>query len=153
MLKYNMNKFERVLISSIYKRDTRLEIFEENEYKLQVNKFDKKGRGGICEIVGLDDFQVKPYFDIDAKIDLDKSFDETIIDDIENDIKKICNVEIYKCNREPREDNGKMKYSYRLYLEARISYDNIPVLFKNVFDKYDIIDNSVIILIEFYLLR
>ena len=36
-----------------------------------------------------------------------------------------------------------MKYSYRLYLEARISYDNIPVLFKNVFDKYDIIDNSV----------
>jgi hypothetical protein len=28
-----------------------------------------------------------------------------------------------------------MKYSYRLDLEARISYDNIPVLFKNVFDK------------------
>ncbi len=36
-----------------------------------------------------------------------------------------------------------MKYSCRLYLEARISFDNIPVLFKNVFDKYDIIDKSV----------
>ena len=138
-----MNHFERVLISSIYKRNTRIEIFEENEYKLQVKKSDKLGCGGICEIVGLKEFQVKPYFDIDAKIDLDKSFDETIIDDIENDIKKICNVEIYKCNREAREYDGKMKYSYRLYLEARISYDNIPVLFKNVFDKYDIIDNSV----------
>jgi hypothetical protein len=48
----------------------------------------KKGRGGTCEIVGLEEFQVKPYFDIDAKIELDKSFDETIIDDIENEIKK-----------------------------------------------------------------
>ena len=40
MLHYNkkekMNHFERVLISSIYKRNTRIEIFEENEYKLQV---------------------------------------------------------------------------------------------------------------------
>ena len=27
---------------------------------------DKKGYGGICEIVGLKEFQVKPYFDIDA---------------------------------------------------------------------------------------
>ena len=143
MLKYNMNKFERVLISSIYKRDTRIEIFEEKEYKLQVNKNDKKGRGGICEIVGVDEFQVKPYFDIDAKIDLDKSFDESIINDIEKDIKKICNVKIFKSKRDPREYEAKMKYSYRLYLEARISYANIPILFKTVFDKYDIIDTSV----------
>ena len=92
---------------------------------------------------GLKEFQVKPYFDIDAKIDLDKSFDETIIDDIENDIKEICNVKIFKSKREPREYDGKMKYSFRLYLEARISYANIPILFKTVFDKYDIIDNSV----------
>jgi hypothetical protein len=66
-----MNKFERVLITSIEKRDTRIEIFEESEYKLQVNKYDKKGCGGICEIVGVDQFQVKPYFDIDAKFELD----------------------------------------------------------------------------------
>ena len=39
----NISKYERVLISSIFKRDTRIEIFEEKEYKLQVNKNDKKG--------------------------------------------------------------------------------------------------------------
>ena len=141
--KMNISKYERVLISSIFKRNTRIEVFEECEYKLQVNKYDKKGCGGICEIVGLEEFQVKPYFDIDPKIDLDTSFDETIIDDIENDIKEICNVKIFKSKREPREYDGKMKYSFRLYLEARISYANIPILFKIVFDKYDIIDNSV----------
>jgi len=138
-----MNKFERVLITSIYKRDTRIEIFEESEYKIQVKKYDKKGCGGICEIVGVDGLQVKPYFDIDAKIELDKLFDETIIDDIEVDIKKICNAEIYRSKREPREYDGKMKYSFRLYLKARISYANIPVVFEKVFDKYDIIDKSV----------
>ena len=42
MSKYNMNKFERVLITSIYKRDTRIEIFEENEYNLQVKNMIKK---------------------------------------------------------------------------------------------------------------
>ena len=139
----NISKYERVLISSIFKRNTRIEVFEECEYKLQVKKNDKEGRGGICEIVGLEEFQVKPYFDIDPKIDLDTSFDETIIDDIENDIKEICNVKIFKSKREPREYDAKMKYSFRLYLEARISYANIPILFKIVFDKYDIIDNSV----------
>jgi hypothetical protein len=104
---------------------------------------NRKGCGGICEIVGLEEFQVKPYFDIDAKIDLDKSFDETVIDDIENDIKKICNREVYRSKRDPREYDGKKKYSFRLYLEARISYFNIPILFKSVLDKYDIIDTSV----------
>ena len=138
-----MNNFERVLISSIYKRDRRVEVRNFIDYYEQKKIMDKKGCGGICEIVGLKEFQVKPYFDIDAKIDLDKTFDETIIDNIENDIKQICNVEIYKSKREPREHDGKMKYSYRLYLEARISFHNIPILFKNVFDKYDIIDNSV----------
>jgi hypothetical protein len=34
----------------------------------------------------------------------------------------ICNVKIFKSKREPREYDGKMKYSFRLYLEARISY-------------------------------
>ena len=48
MYKYkNMNKFERVLITSIYKRDTRIEIFEENEYKLQVNKYETCAFGHV----------------------------------------------------------------------------------------------------------
>ncbi len=108
MSNYSRNKFERALITSIYLRDTRIEIFEENEYKLQVKKYDKKGCGGICEIVGLDEFQVKPYFDLFAKIELDKLFDATIVDDIEADIKKTCNAEIYKSKREPREYEWKI---------------------------------------------
>jgi hypothetical protein len=48
---------------------------------------------GIYEIVGLDEFQVKPHFDIDAKIDLNQSFDENIMDDVENDIGKNCYIE------------------------------------------------------------
>ena len=46
---------------------------------------------------------MKPYFDIDAEIELDKSFDETIIDDIETELKinlnKINNFKkfIFKC--------------------------------------------------------
>ena len=39
--------------------------------------------------------------------------------------------------------DSKVKYSFRLYFKASISYFNIPILFKTVFDKYDIIDNSV----------
>ncbi len=66
-----MDKFERKLITSIYKGDTSIEIFGECEYELQVNKYDKKGCSGICEIVGLEEFQVKPYFDIDSKIGTD----------------------------------------------------------------------------------
>ncbi len=44
------------LVTSIYIRDTRIEIFEENEYKLEVNKFDKES-GGLYEIEGLGNFK------------------------------------------------------------------------------------------------
>ena len=103
MSKYNMNKFERALIISIYKRDTSIEVLEENEYKLHVKTYDKQGCGGICEIVGVDDVQVKPYFDIDAKIELDKSFDETIIDDVEPEIKRYVMLKSIKA-RENQEN-------------------------------------------------
>ena len=144
-----MNKFERVLVSSIYKRKTRNEIRSLDEYNKQAKLMNKRGVGGICEIVGLEEFQVKPYFDIDVKRDLNvdtnigDQFNEKIIDDIENDIQLIFNGDIYKSKREARTTETYIKYSYRLYLKARISYANIPVLFETVFDKYDIIDKSV----------
>ncbi len=58
----------------------------------------------------------KSIFDIDARIELNKSFVETIIDDIETEIKKICNVEIYKSKRNPGEYEMKMNYSFRSHL-------------------------------------
>ena len=62
--------FERVLISSIYKRKTRNEIRTLDEYNKQAKLMNKMGSGGICEIVGLEELQVKPYFDIDVKMDI-----------------------------------------------------------------------------------
>jgi hypothetical protein len=138
----NNQNFGRVLISSIYKRDTRVSVKTEAEYMEQY-KARNRNQGGLCEIVGLDEYQVKPYFDVDGKDKDDEPFNEEVINDICKDIQKIDNNDIYIGNRPKREENGVMKYSYRLYLKARISYKNIPVLFKEVFDKYDIIDKSV----------
>lgn len=136
-------KYSRVLISSIFKRKTRIGITTNEEYLKQVKLRDKKGVGGICEIVGLEELQVKPYFDIDIIQPKDIIFNENIIEDIEKDIKLISNNDIYISKRPPREKDTKIKYSYRLYLKARITYSNIPILFKPVFDKYKIIDKSV----------
>ena len=135
-------EFNRVLICSIYKRDTRIPVRTEEEYMNQF-KLKNKNQGGLCEIVGLDEYQVKPYFDVDGKDKNNEGFDESIIDKICGDIQEICNNDIYIGNREAREENGVVKYSYRLYLKARISYKNVPILFKDVFDKYSIIDKSV----------
>ena len=135
----NNQNFGRVLISSIYKRNTRVSVKTEDDYMKQVKKRNTQEHGGLCEIVGLDEYQVKPYFDVDGKID----FNDDIIDNINTDIQKVYNNDIYISKREPRIENGVMKYSYRLYLKARINYKNIPILFKEVFDKYKAIDNSV----------
>ena len=134
--------FGRVLISSIYKRNSRVSIKTEEDYMKQFN-MKNENQGGLCEIVGLDEYQVKPYFDIDIKDKTNEGFNEEIINDICKDIQKIYNNDVYIGKREPREANGVMKYSYRLYLKARITWTNIPVLFKEVFDKYDIIDKGV----------
>ncbi len=61
-----------------------------------------KGCGGICEIVRPEEFQLNPCFHIHAKMELDKSFDETIMDDIETDIEMYLNAENYKSNRDSR---------------------------------------------------
>mgnify|MGYP003348566799 FL=1 len=59
-----MENFGRVLISSIFKRDTRIEIYDEETY-MGTLKIMNKNQGGLCEIVGLTNYQGKPYFDID----------------------------------------------------------------------------------------
>ena len=104
----------------------------------------EKTTSGLCEFVGLSEFQVKPYFDLDPKDDIDY----TIFDEFQNDLKKICNKDVFISGREPREEEwrGKitMKHSRRFYLEARITYSNIPIVFKELFDKYkNVIDDGV----------
>ena len=53
-------KYERVLITSIYDRIetglSKVPISTEKDY----NKYLKSNPKGMCDFVGLDDFQVKP---------------------------------------------------------------------------------------------
>ena len=104
-------------------------------------QIEKELRKGLFyEIVGLKEFQVKPYFDLDPRGD----FDYNIFDDFEADLKNIIDVPIFKSGRKPRTDNNIIKHSRRYYLKARISYYNVPIVFKNIFDKYpNLIDTGV----------
>jgi len=135
--------YNRVLISNIFgNKDNRatdnIIVNDEVEYR-RLAPIRNRNNGGICEIVGLSNFQVKPYFDYDAKFDNIDDFDEKIIQEIISDIKKVVDVEVYYSGRKPRQDDdtkGKWKASYRLYVAAKITYTNIPILFKDLFDKY-----------------
>lgn len=143
-----MDKYERVLISSVYAKidnpkknikAVRVPVKTEKEYMNQ-HKILNKNQGGLCEIVGLDEYQVKPYFDLDPKGD----FDYSVIDEIKLDMRAICDADIFEGGREPREELGKIKHSIRLYQKARITYKNIPIVYKELFDKYKgLIDTSV----------
>lgn len=139
--------FGRVLLTNI--KDTKVKgfskvpVFTEEEYMVELNRREKTS-SGLCEFVGLSEYQVKPYFDLDPKDD----FNYSVFDDFENDIKRICDADVGISGREAREEEwrGKtsLKHSRRFYLKARITYTNIPVVFKEIFDKYkDIIDTSV----------
>lgn len=82
---------------------------------------DKKG---MAEVVGGENQQVKPFFDLDC-------MGEDI--DIKVFIGKIQNIfpnkKIKWCKRKPRPYNGKMKYSYRVYVSGvKISSSNIEII-------------------------
>ena len=98
----NNQNFGRVLISSIFNRDTRVSVETEADYMKQFELKNKK-QGGLCEIVGLDEYQVKPYFDVDGKDKDDEPFNEEIFNDICKDIQKIYNYDIYILVIDPKE--------------------------------------------------
>jgi hypothetical protein len=107
------NIYNRVLLSSFWKHKDNAErdikqvreyVKTEKEYMKAHKQYNKK-QGGLCELVGLDEFQVKPYFDLDPKGD----FDYSIIDDICEDIKTIYDDSIYIAGREAREEEDHKK--------------------------------------------
>jgi phage/plasmid-associated DNA primase len=143
----NMSNFGRVLTTCIYDKKkenggngfSKIPIHNEEEY---IKEFEKRNKsGGFCELVGLEEYQVKPYFDIDPK----GEFEYSRIDEMKEDIKEIIgDVPIYQGRRDPRKENEKLKHSIRLYVKARITYTNIPILFKDLFIKYaDILDKGI----------
>jgi hypothetical protein len=140
--------YERVLLTSIYDKIdgnglSRNPIYSVDEYNEKFEQYNRKG--GICELVGIDDYQVKPYFDLDPK----EEFDYNIIDEVKLKINEIIksytgnDVDIYEARREPREEFGVLKHSIRLYPAVRCLYQNIPIIFNPVFDEYPFIDKRI----------
>jgi hypothetical protein len=127
--------FGRVLISDKHNQER---TFITNEEDCVIHKDLKKGY--FYEIVGLNEYQVKPYFDLDPRGEFDyKRFDE-----FEEDLKTIVDVPIYSSGRKAREEDSIIKHSRRYYMKARITYSNIPIVFKEIFEKYkDIVDASI----------
>jgi len=127
--------FKRVLITDPHNKER---TFIKNEEDYQIYKDLKKGY--FYEILGLPEYQVKPYFDVDGR----ENFDYKIFDEIEEDLKKIIDVPIYSMGRKAREEDGVIKHSRRYYIKARITFSNIPIVFKELFDKYKgILDDGV----------
>jgi hypothetical protein len=86
-----------------------------------------------------------------------------ITENIEEDLKRMVSgytdqkTKVFKAARTPKD--GNLKYSACLYVEAKISYSIIPLLFKEPIDKYngDVKMKSLIhpftLLIEGYFFR
>ena len=122
MLNYNMNNFNKVLITNIHDRTTRYECNDIDGYKKHL-----RTNPNMVEIIGEYTQQIKPIFDIDA---YDTKPD---INEIINDINKLFpNKPVKYAEREPREYKGKLKFSYRFYvLNVRITSKNLKQLIIN----------------------
>jgi hypothetical protein len=120
--------FNKVLIyenTQIIKTPENLIICESPETYNQLLENDKKG---LCELIGGENQQIKPIIDIDQyHTDID-------IEAFKTDLNVIFpNKAIKCCNRKPRPYNGKMKYSYRVYVQnVRISYLNLKKLLLDI---------------------
>lgn len=127
--------FKRVLITD-KKVIERLSITNKEDYEIH----RQLRKGHFYELVALPEYQVKPYFDLDPR----GEFDYKIFDKFEEDLKKIIDLPIYSCGRKQRIEEEILKHSRRYYIKARITFYNILVVFKEIFDKYkDITDVTV----------
>ena len=75
----------------------------------------------MCELIGGTYQQIKPVFDVDA-YETDPNIDEILAD-----INKVFpDKSVYYAKREPREYKGRMKFSYRFYV------DGVRIVAKNL---------------------
>ena len=136
--------FNKVLIyksTKTVKTPENLIICESPEEYNQLLENDKEG---LCELIGGKNQQIKPIIDIDQyNTDID-------IEAFKTDLNEIFpNKEFKYCKRKPRPYNGKMKYSYRVYVQdVRISYINLKQLILEIYKlniKYPGIDDGLYI--------
>ena len=113
--------FGKILIVDNFNRKLTTFIDNEEDYLRHIEKCKY-----TAEMIGNEDQKIKPVFDIDA-------YDNDI--DINVEIARIQagfpNKKINVQLREPRNYNGKMKYSYRIYVDSvQIKWKNMIRLFK-----------------------
>ena len=85
------------------------------------NQLLENDKERLCELIGGENQQIKPIIYIDQ---YDTDID---IEAFKADLNVIFpNKAIKYCKRQPRPYNGKMNYSYRIYVQGvRISYINL----------------------------
>lgn len=113
----------------------KVKILENPEkYKEFVKQEKPFGKVGF-EVVGAEYQQVKPYFDIDLKLDKSTIFEEdTRLVMWSNTIQEMFKLkngkDIYIMKRPPREvDSGKIKHSYHIVVDnIRITNTNLKIL-------------------------
>ena len=121
------SKFNCVILFDLKKRNY-TDVKTPEDYKKLVKSMDAG-----CELVGNQDQQVKPYFDVDMSRPKSFTFEEvtecTKWCDIISSLFPNKKLDIKILKREPREKDGQIKYSYHLIVNnIRISYSNIKVL-------------------------
>jgi hypothetical protein len=117
--KSKMSNFSVVHITKYNIRNDQYESKTLTEYKRIL-----KGSPNMCENIGLPDQQIKPVFNVDA---YDNDID---IDAIKAKINELFpDKQIHYAKREPRDYNGKMKFSSRWYVnEVHITSQNLKNL-------------------------
>lgn len=121
------SKFGCVVLFDLKKRNY-ADVNNAEDYKMLIKSMDAG-----AELVGGEDQQVKPYFDVDMTRPKNFTFNEV------NECRTWCDIikglfpnkklDINILKRDPREKDGQIKYSYHLIVNnIRISNKNIKVL-------------------------
>lgn len=124
-----------VKVWNFFKRDEIVELSTEEEYNDYLSKNQM-----MVEVIGLTEQLIKPVFDIDS---YDNAIDIKEIKQIINDL--FPNKVIAYAKRKPRMHNGKMKESYRFYVnDTKITWRNMrKYLEMKGYDKHPMIDMSI----------
>ena len=103
----NTQEFNKVLITKFNDRTSKYMCDNEKGYKQYL-----KENQDMCENIGEYGQQIKPVFDVDA-YEVEPDINEIIAD-----INKIFpGKSVNYAKREPRDYKGKMKFSYRFYVD------------------------------------
>ena len=129
------NSFDKVHITKYNARNEHYDCKTLSGYEKYL-----KSNPNMCECIGEFQQQIKPVFDVDA-------YDvEPDIDAIITDIRKLFpSKQVNYAKREPRDYKGKLKFSYRFYVDGvRITSQNLKkLIIDNGFKNNEPFDMSI----------